>query len=862
MTRNPTADSPFNLLRSPVMEYKKAFLYVTIISTLFVIASNSADAITLDEAIEKLKTHRFGENNDVLNFLYESAVRSHSEPVLREKLNKALASVLDSDAAYDAKQFACRQLALTATAEHVPVLAKYLTDEKMSHMALYVLTHIDSPEVDKALLAALDKANSSAKIGIINMLGNRQCSAAIKPLGKLMVSADERIAIEAIKALGRIGTKAAHSQLALYDVLKEPSEDEALALEYAHLDCAAGLLAHGQSELALRSYRFAFKTYSSGTLRAAALKGLANADSQEAIPLVAESLDHSDRTLRQMAVHLAQEIPGKKATQILAERLPSLEPEAQAILLHALGVRGDATALAAVRSSCNAKDVSVRVAALEATGMLGDASTVKSLAEYAAKARGGELEAAHAALQALRGTDINSAMVKQLKSTDDNTKVELITALALRNAVETTPAILKTAGSGTSRVRIASFKALRDLAGTDDIAALFDLLVLAGKDVRDEAAKTVASVAQRFSIAESATAIGLEKLRAAQDNETRASMLMLLGGLGDGSALPVLQSALGDSDNRIRDAAVRGLSQWSVAGPNGEPMGDLLKIARTSDSKVHRVLALRGYINLITTAENLSASQKADACKTAMTLADGPSEKRRVLAKTAELGSIEALSVAQAYLDDENLRAEAAVAATTIAENAYNQDLKAARAAMQRILSIDVPAFVQEKARKIVKDIDSIKDYLADWQVSGPYMQQDKNCSQLFDIPFGPELPDVEVQWKPMPISSLGSHPAYLDLLKELNGGEQRVAYLRTRIASKDQRTARLEIFSDDGVKAWLNGKVVHANNCVRAIPSNPDTANVTLNKGVNELMLKVTQNNMPWGAIVLLREAKIIEPK
>jgi HEAT repeat protein len=839
------------------MKYSKTFLCVATNLVLLILASGSANAITIDEAIEKLKTHKFGQNSEVLNFLYESAVRSHSDRALREKLNKGLVSVLESDAGYDAKQFACRQLALTATDEHIPVLGRHLTDDKMSHMALYVLTHIDSPEVDKALLAALDKATGPAELGIINMLGNRQCSAAIKPLGKLMVSADEGIAIEAIKALGRIGTKAAHSQLALYNGLKEPSEHEALALEYARLDCADGLLAHGQSELALRSYRFAFETYSSGTLRAAALKGLASADSEEAIPLVAESLDHSDRTLRQMAVQLAQEIPGKQATQMLAERLPSLEPEAQATLLHALAVRGDATALAAVRNSCNSDEVSVRVAALEATGMLGDASTVKSLAEHAAKARGAELEAARAALQALRGADINPTMVKQLKSTDEKAKVELIAALAARDAVETTQAILDTAGNGTSPVRIASFKALRTLTEAHDIAALFDLLVSAEEDVRDEAAKTVASVARRFSIAESATAIGLEKLRATQDKGARASMLMLLGGLGDGRALPVLRSALAGPDNRIRDAAVRGLSQWPAADSNGEPMGDLLEIAQTSDSKVHRVLALRGYINLITTANNLSASQKADACKTAMKLADGPSEKRRVLAKTAELGSIEALGVAQAYLDDENLKAEAAAAAATIAETAYNQDLKATRAAMQRVLSIDVPAFVQEKARKIVKDIDSIKAYLSDWQVSGPYMQQGKNCSQLFDIPFGPELPDVEVRWKPMPISAMGPHPAYLDLLKELNGGEQRVAYLRTKIDSDAERTVRLEIFSDDGVKAWLNGSLVHANNCLRPIPANPDTADVTLKKGVNHLMLKVTQNNMPWGAIVRLRETE-----
>ena len=144
------------------MNYNKALFRVTVTAVLFAQLVGSARAITLDEAIERLKNHKFGRDNEVLDFLRESAIGSHSDPDTRKRLNEGLVRVLDSDAAYDAKQFACRQLALTATAEHVPALARHLADEKMSHMALYVLTHIDSPEVDKALLTALDKAAGRA----------------------------------------------------------------------------------------------------------------------------------------------------------------------------------------------------------------------------------------------------------------------------------------------------------------------------------------------------------------------------------------------------------------------------------------------------------------------------------------------------------------------------------------------------------------------------------------------------------------------------------------------------------------------------------------------------------------------------
>jgi len=141
--------------------------------------------------------------------------------------------------------------------------------------------------------------------------------------------------------------------------------------------------------------------------------------------------------------------------------------------------------------------------------------------------------------------------------------------------------------------------------------------------------------------------------------------------------------------------------------------------------------------------------------------------------------------------------------------------------------------------------------YLSDWEVAGPYAQKDKDCMELLDIPFGPERSRADIEWRPVPIKSLGKHPAYLDLSKTLKGGEQTVAYVRTQDESPSRMQARLEIYSDDGVKAWLNGQLIHENNIMRGIASQPDTVEVTLKKGANHLMLKVTQNDGPWGAVV-----------
>ena len=144
------------------------------------------------------------------------------------------------------------------------------------------------------------------------------------------------------------------------------------------------------------------------------------------------------------------------------------------------------------------------------------------------------------------------------------------------------------------------------------------------------------------------------------------------------------------------------------------------------------------------------------------------------------------------------------------------------------------------------------KGYLCDWEVAGPYLQKDTEWWELFDIPFGPELPDADVMWLPTTIVSHDPYPVAVNIDKSILHFNHSVAYLRTEIASDRQKPARLEIYTDDGVKAWLNGELIHENNVSRGIPEQPDTANVTLKQGVNHLMLKVTED--VWGSRAIVR--------
>ena len=101
-------------------------------------------------------------------------------------------------------------------------------------------------------------------------------------------------------------------------------------------------------------------------------------------------------------------------------------------------------------------------------------------------------------------------------------------------------------------------------------------------------------------------------------------------------------------------------------------------------------------------------------------------------------------------------------------------------------------------------------------------------------------------------------HPemkSWLVNLKQATGGKENcAAYLRTRIYVPKAQRLKLELGTDDGVKVWMNGEVVHAKNVARGVKPGEDKVHLKLEEGWNVLMLKVTQGSGDWGACARLR--------
>jgi len=81
------------------------------------------------------------------------------------------------------------------------------------------------------------------------------------------------------------------------------------------------------------------------------------------------------------------------------------------------------------------------------------------------------------------------------------------------------------------------------------------------------------------------------------------------------------------------------------------------------------------------------------------------------------------------------------------------------------------------------------------------------------------------------------------------------VAYAWAQIDMPEETHGVLGIGSDDCVKVWLNGKLVHEHRGGRGVIADSDRVHVTFKKGKNQLVLKILNYGGPWGFACRLLE-------
>ena len=424
-----------------------------------------------------------------------------------------------------------------------------------------------------------------------------------------------------------------------------------------------------------------------------------------------------------------------------------------------------------------------------------------------------ERDLARELIRTIQARGMTKALVDRLGRMEGAAQALMAEALGMRGDAAAGPGVAKLLSSPDPEVRLAAIRALATIGAVGTGA---DLARFAAEAQEEEAAAARQSIyALRATGVDSALQAGL----ASAEPMVRVELLAAL------------------AHRRVRDTAQELLDLFTGLAHN-------------------RDKAFAGAIGAIALHELRPTKASIALYSGALAAADTDQQRRAVLDSLGTLHNQHALDLVLDSLDSAALAQSAARSAIQIARAIGDEYRHEALDAIDRAIATTDDTEVRLMAGEAASHIDRNVGFITQWVIAGPFSKEGINGSAIFDEVFAPEpgSDDGPTDWKPAPDPVSGS--AGIFNLLEIGSGNDRCAYARTQVLSNKARDALLQIGSDDGVKVWLNGQIVHENNAMRGLTLNQDQVSIRLEEGLNTLLLKITQGGGDWRFACRIRDA------
>ena len=769
------------------------------------------------------------------------------------RFTAALGAALKSDAPLSVKGFLVRQLQLAGDGAAVPHLAALANDDDLCGQAVRALLAIGGADARRAVSNALTGSRGVNRVVIINALGRLHDDMWVPTLIDDAAGSDEVVRDAALNALAQSGRpEATDAILSAYATARRSHSWTMRSRRTADLLRFGSRLAEeGHASPAAQVFRVIMDAYDDPAHeRSAALRGLANALGVRAVNAVVNALTSKDAQYRAAAMHVAVDLKGARVTAAYVDLLSDAPAAVTKTILEVLALRGDDSALPAALNAFGHADKAVRLAAVRTATKLGRERALDALVTFVDTEQRDELAAGVAALASISGSEVSRRIALAVSKAPPRARAALLSVLARRAAREELSTVLDQTEHSDQAVRIAAIDAAGKLGGIGAAPRLLELLTrVAAAGERSALESALAAACNRADDLAARAAPVLRSLDPKQ-TETYGSLLRILGRVGGDDAFAAVRKATGDSRADIQTAAYRALTDW----PQAAVADDVLKLARDAKQIRHHVFAMRAYARLVGLNSSRSSDDSLAMYRAGLDATRRADEKKMMLSKIGDLETENALTALQPFLSDDDLSSEAASAMITAANGLLPAGWQAARDAIEKILATSPPDAIRSRADALQERVAEFEDYITDWLTAGPYSKQGKKGNEILDTVFAPEQSGAaDIKWVKQPVTEDPGRYWFIDMTRVFNG-PNRVGYLYTRIHSAKDQPIRLELGSDDGLKVWLNGENIHTNNALRGCQRAQDIVKATLKKGMNELLLKVSNNGGGWAACVRVR--------
>ena len=647
-----------------------------------------------NQLLTDVTNYEIGQDRTKLTEFNELVVEASESESQSKIVEESIIQFLTTDATWASKQFVCRELSVIGSEKAVSVLTEMLSNEQTSDMARYALERIPDDKVDEALIQSLDSENKNIKIGIINTLGVRECRKAASKIAELIKSEDQDIAIAAATALGSI--KGDESIKYLTDEFNNPSIEIQNAVYNSYLLCVDEYAVTNPQEANIM-YRELFQKDVTVPVQQAAFVGYINT-SQNKGEVIYNSIIRQDEVLKYIAISKIRELPTNYDITKFAKLLPKLSDENQIQLLSVMEDRAEIDSKEYVLDALNSKETLVRIASLKVLSNLGDGSDVLTIAAIASRSNGDEKRAARECLDLMSNKDVNKVIAASISKADDNLKLELIRTTSERGAISSFEIILENTKSKNRKIRTSSYLALAEITTEKTLPILINNLYnLSFENDRKRMEKTILKVLTKYQ-SEEITNILLSHIANYESVENKASSLKLLGYTNNKEALKALRKNINSDNDKIKIAAIEGISSWS----SPEPLYDLLEVTENAKNNRVKQPALEGFINFIDMDQNLSDTVKIKLYKKALNYTSTVNEKNLVLDGIGHIENFESLPILKQYYNDPSVKKTVEDGINRVCWYLADRDPVRVKAFIHEIMKITSDEKYYAKSQKII----------------------------------------------------------------------------------------------------------------------------------------------------------------
>jgi len=674
--------------------------FILFISLLFLtLQSCSSVKVISDESFNEISTYEIGQDRSNLT-KFSQLVDSLS----KGKENRAIAeeNILDflkTDATFESKQFACRELRIIGSKKSVPVLSEMLLEEKTTNIAKYALENIPGKVIDETLIKMLPKASKKVKLGIINILAVRKSELSVSSFGDLLKSKDSDISITAASALGKIANK----ECARF--LRKSLNTSNIPLRNVVLDsyllCADELVKNNDSIEANKMYSNLYNNNIPLNLKQATLVGLINTSKNKSKEIL-NRITNEPNELKFILISKIRELPQNINLTNYAKLLPSLQPANQIQLLSVFEDRKDKSVKPFVLEILKSNIKEVRIASIRTLANIGDETDIIRLATVAANQSGDEANYARSALNLLNGAKINNTIVTSIAQSENEIKIELIKTVGTRNIKSALNNIIEYLNLDDKKLKSETLTSIAEISGIEELPILLNIIsAQKNNSDRRKVERTISKVLAKFPNQNSSEPL-IKTLNSKIDNDSKSSLLRLLGYTGDANALQVLREKIKSNDEQIKIASIKGLSNWASA----EPLNDLKQCTISAKNEKVKSTALKGYTKFIAMNNRLTDVEKVDLYKISLQHAKTSNERNVALDGIGHTDCFESLETVKSYINQPDVKQTVDDAINRVSWHLHQNDPERVKGYVQWFLSKIKDERFQIKNNELINVID------------------------------------------------------------------------------------------------------------------------------------------------------------